>query len=191
MHVHYQYPKCRGIYWLSTSGCHYQCIQNIGEYVDNGHSPRILLVHVHIVYMLSVIHAHIQNGSTVDSTQLYFYSVLNNTFILMICVRFGFFNPIESVFKYFFLYQPSFLLFLTNQSWHDDCYQMLQVVEVLNIHCISRNGQQLYIMCMGLSLNQTNTDFTKTQRVAKGIFDPSDNRSFLLSAQRLKPMDRI
>lgn len=29
-------------------------------------------------------------------------------------------------------------------------------------------------MCMGLSLNQTNTDFTKTQRVAKGIFDPSD-----------------
>lgn len=51
---------------------------------------------------------------------------------------------------------------------------MLQVVEVLNIHCISRNGQQLYIMCMGLSLNQTNTDFTKTQRVAKGIFDPSD-----------------
>lgn len=89
----------------------YPNIQNIGEYVDNGHSPRILLVHVHIVYMLSVIHAHIQNGSTVDSTQLYFYSVLNNTFILMICVRFGFFNPIESVFKYFFLYQPSFLLF--------------------------------------------------------------------------------
>lgn len=68
---------------------------------------------------------------------------------------------------------------------------MLQVVEVLNIHCISRNGQQLYIVCMGLSLNQTNTDFTKTQRVAKGIFDPSDNQSFLLSAQRLKPMDKI
>lgn len=63
---------------------------------------------------------------------------------------------------------------------------MLQVVEVLNIHCISRNGQQLYIMCMGLSLNQTNTDFTKTQRVAKGIFDPSDKciGPFLLSAQR-------
>lgn len=133
MHVHYQYPKCWGIYWLSTSGCHYQYIQNIGEYVDNGHSLRILLVHVHIVYMLSVIHAHIQKGSTVDSTQLYFYSVLNNTFILMICVRFGFFNPIESVFKYFFCTNRRSFFFLTNKSWHDDCNHMLQVVEVLNI----------------------------------------------------------
>lgn len=186
MHVHYQYPISWGIYWLSTSGCHYQYIQNIGEYVDNGHSPRILLVHVHIVYMLSVIHAHIQNGSTVDSTQLYFYSVLNNTFILMIGVRFGFFNPIESVFKYFFCTNRRSFFF-----WLIKVDMMLQVVEVLNIHCISRNGQQLYIMCMGLSLDQTNTDFTKTQRVAKGIFDPSDNRSFLLSAQRLKPMDRM
>lgn len=128
MHVHYQYPKCWGIYWLSTSGCHYQYIQNIGEYVDNGHSPRMLLVHVRIVYMLSVIHAHIQNGSTVDSTQLYFYSVLNNTLILMICVRFGFFNPIESVFKYFFFVPtvvPSFFwLIKVDMMIVTKCYKL-------------------------------------------------------------------